>query len=177
VFKKEDILDTKNYRGISLLDTCYRVLSTILLERITPYAEEISCNRIGRYQCGFRQGRSITDKIFILRQVMLKHYEFNKDLCMVFVGYKQVYDSINREEVWNTLIYFGIPKKYVNVVKLCSNKTECKVKFLGELSSAFDVNSGLRQGDALSPTLFNLDIETVIRELNHSHQVKVINKK
>jgi len=45
VFKKEDILDTKNYRGIFLLDTYYKVLSTILLERITPYAEEI----IGRY--------------------------------------------------------------------------------------------------------------------------------
>lgn len=53
VFKKGDVLDTKNYRGISLLDTCYKVLSIILLERITPYAEEI----LGRYQCGFRKGR------------------------------------------------------------------------------------------------------------------------
>lgn len=76
VFKKGDILDTKNYRGISLLDTCYKVLSTIILERITPYAEDI----IGRYQCGFRKGRSTTDQIFILRQVMEKHYEFDKDL-------------------------------------------------------------------------------------------------
>lgn len=95
---------------------------------------------------------------------------------MVFVDYKQAYDSINREELWNTLTYFGIPKKYVNMVKLCSNKTECKVKFLGEFSSAFEVKSGLRQGDALSPTLFNLGLEKVIQEINHSHQVEVVNK-
>jgi len=62
------------------------------------------------------------------------------------------------------------------MVKLCNNKIECKVKFLGELSSAFEVKSGLRQGDALSPTLFNLGLEKVIREINHSHQVEVVNK-
>ncbi|KAL4083661.1 hypothetical protein QTP88_028977 [Uroleucon formosanum] len=120
--------------------------------------------------------RQKKDQIFILRQVMEKHYEFDKDLYMVFVDYKQAYDSINREELWNTLIYFGIPKKYVNMVKLCNNKTECKVKFLGELSSTFEVKSGLRQGDALSPTLFNLGLEKVIREINHSHLVEVVDK-
>lgn len=89
---------------------------------------------------------------------MEKHYEFGKYLYMVFVDYKQVYVSINREELWNTLIYFGLPKKYVNMVKLCNYKTECKMKFLGECSSAFKVNSGLRQEDALSPTLFNIEL-------------------
>jgi len=62
------------------------------------------------------------------------------------------------------------------MVKICNNKTEYNVKFLEELSSVFRVNSGLRQGDALSPTLFNLGLEKVIRELNHSHQVEVTNK-
>lgn len=107
---------------------------------------------------------------------MEKHSEFDKDLYMVFIDYKQAYDSISREDLCNTLIHFGIPKKYVNMVKLCNNKTECKVKFLGELSSAFEVKSDLRQGNALSSTLFNLGLEKVIREINHSHQVEVVNK-
>lgn len=92
---------------------------------------------------------------------------------MVLFNYKQAY-IINREKLWNTLIYYGIPKKYANMIKLCDNKTECSVKFLGKLSSTFKVNSGLRQ-DALSTTLFNLGLEKVIRELNHSYQVEVIN--
>jgi len=46
IFKKGDILETKDYRGISLLDTCYKIPSLILLERLAPFAEEI----VGRYQ-------------------------------------------------------------------------------------------------------------------------------
>lgn len=95
---------------------------------------------------------------------MEKHYEFNKNLYMVFIDYKQAYDSVHREELWKAMISFGIPKKYVDMVKLSNSKTMCKVKYLKELSSEFEINSGLRQGDALSPTLFNIGLEKVIRE-------------
>jgi len=54
---------------------------------------------------------------------------------------KQAYDNIHREELWKAIISFGIPKKYVYMVKLCNTKTMCKVKFLGELSSEFEIKS------------------------------------
>jgi hypothetical protein len=41
IFKKSDKNDCSNYRDISLLSTAYKVLSNILLSRLTPYAEEI----------------------------------------------------------------------------------------------------------------------------------------
>ena len=47
--KKGDKTDSSNYRGISLLPTTYKILSNILLSRLTPYAEEI----IGDHQCEF----------------------------------------------------------------------------------------------------------------------------
>ena len=47
--KKGDNTDISNYRGISLLQTTYKILFNILLCRLTPYAEEI----IGNHQCGF----------------------------------------------------------------------------------------------------------------------------
>lgn len=94
IFKKGDILDPKNHRGISLLDKCYKILSTLLLERITPYAKGI----IGRYQWGFIKGKSTVDYIFTLRQTMEKYYEYENDLFMISVNYKQAYDSVNRQE-------------------------------------------------------------------------------
>jgi len=140
ILKKGDMLETKNYRGISLLDTCFQILSSILLERLAPFAEEL----VGIYQCGFRKGRSTTDQIFTLKQLMEKHYEFNKDLYMVFIDYKKTYDSINWEELWKAIINFDIPKKFDDMVKLRNAKIN-KVKFLGELSSEFKINSGLRK--------------------------------
>jgi hypothetical protein len=93
IFKKGDTLDSTNCRGISLLDTCYKILSTLLLKNIALYTEDI----MGRYQCGFVKGKSIVDHIFTLR--IEKYYEFDKDLYMVFVDYKQAYDSVNKKEL------------------------------------------------------------------------------
>jgi len=49
---KEDKLQCNNYRGISLLNACYKVLANILHRQLVPYAEEI----LGVYRCGFREG-------------------------------------------------------------------------------------------------------------------------
>jgi sorting nexin-29 len=62
IHKKGDPLECHNYRGLSLLNTAYKVLSNILCRRISPYAEKA----IGSYQCGFRKDRSNTEQIFLL---------------------------------------------------------------------------------------------------------------
>lgn len=54
---------------------------------------------------------------------MEKYYEFDKDLYMVFVDYRQAYDSVNRQKLWRAMIHFGIPQKYINLVKMCNDKT------------------------------------------------------
>lgn len=52
-----------------------------------------------------------------------------------------------------------------NMVKICNSNTLCKVRWQGELSPHFDVKSGLKQGDALFPILFNLALERVVRDV------------
>ncbi|KAL4091392.1 hypothetical protein QTP88_026089 [Uroleucon formosanum] len=163
---------TENYRGISLLDTCYKILTTLILERLNPYIEEI----VGNYQCGFRRGKSTTDHVFALRQIMSKYYEFGKDLHLVFVDYKQAYDSVDREELWKTLVILGIPKKYVKLIKVCYEKTLCKVCYLQGISDPFEVKSGFKQGDALSPALFNLVLEKIIRDTNDDRRMEISNE-
>ena len=49
ICKKGDNTYCSNYRGISLFPTVYKILSSILLSSLAPYAEEI----IGDHQCGF----------------------------------------------------------------------------------------------------------------------------
>ena len=66
IYKKGDKTDCSNYRGISLLPTTYKILSKILLSRLTPYAEEIN----GDHQCGFRHNSSTTDHIFCIRHIL-----------------------------------------------------------------------------------------------------------
>jgi hypothetical protein len=57
IHKKGDKTDCNNYHGISLLSTSYKILSNILLSRLSPYVDEI----IGDHQCGFQHNRSTID--------------------------------------------------------------------------------------------------------------------
>jgi sorting nexin-29 len=86
IFKKRDKLECKNYRGITLLNIAYRVLSCIILECINQYAQIV----LEEYQCGFRRGRSKVEHIFIIRQLMEKCFEFSSDLHILFVDYKKL---------------------------------------------------------------------------------------
>ena len=71
IYKKGDPMSCKNYRGISLLNVAYKILSNVICERLKPF-----CNtHIGKYQCGFRPGRSTIDQIFTLRQILEKTNE------------------------------------------------------------------------------------------------------
>jgi hypothetical protein len=60
--KKGHKTDCNNYRGIFLLSTAYKILSNILLARLTPYVNEIT----GGLLCGIRRNRSTTDQIFYI---------------------------------------------------------------------------------------------------------------
>jgi len=57
----------------------------------------------------------------------------------------------------------GIPAKLTRLIKSCTYNSKSKISFGGELSEEFPVTTGLKQGDALSPALFNIALESVMR--------------
>jgi hypothetical protein len=151
IHKKGGKTDCNNYRGISLLSTAYKILSNILLARLTPYVNEI----IGDHQCGFRRNRSTADQIFYIQQILKKKWEYNGTVHQLFIDFKKAYDSVKREVLYNIILEFGIPKKLVRLIKMCLNETYTKVRIGKRLSDKFPIQNGLKQGDALLPLLFN----------------------
>jgi hypothetical protein len=70
-----------------------------------------------------------------------------------------MYDLVRREVFYNILIDFGVPKKLVRLIKTCLNETYSKVRIGKHLSYNIPIQNGLKQGDALSPLLFNFALE------------------
>jgi hypothetical protein len=60
---------------------------------------------------------------------------------------------------------FGIPQKLVTLTKMCMENTQYKIRVESTVLEAFEVRIGLKQGDSLSHSLFNIALEKVIREL------------
>lgn len=54
---------------------------------------------------------------------------------------------------------FGIPQKLMTLTKMCMENTQYKIRVECTVSETFEVRTGLKQGDSLSPTLFNIAIE------------------
>jgi len=140
------------------LPTAYKILSNILLSRLTPYAKEI----IGDHQCGFRRNRSKIDHIFCIRQIIEKKWEYNEEVHQLFIDFKKAYDSVKREVLYKIFIEFGIPKKLVRLIKMSLNETYSRVRVGKNVSDRFPIGNGLRQGDALSSLLFNYALEYAI---------------
>jgi hypothetical protein len=67
--------------------------------------------------------------------------------------------------LYNIFIGFGIPKKLVRLIKMCLTETYSGVQVGKNLSEMFPIRNGLKQGDALSPLLFNFVLEFAIRRV------------
>jgi hypothetical protein len=98
----------------------------------------------------------------------------------LFIDFKKANDSVTRNALYNILIEFGIPKKLVRLIKMCLNETYSRVRVVKNLSEMILIRNGLKQGDALSPLLFNFALEYGIKrgqanqdglKLNGTHQL------
>ncbi|KAJ4450860.1 hypothetical protein ANN_02292 [Periplaneta americana] len=157
IFKKGDKTNCGNFRGISLLLTSYKILSNILLRRLTPYVDEI----IGDHQCGFRRNRSTIDQIFCIRQIMEKKWVYKGTVHQLFIDFKKAYDSVKREVLYDILIEFGIPKKLVRLIKMCLSETYSRVRIdpsrpdIGDIRAPFYEHGD--NNDPLLPHSSNYD--------------------
>ncbi|XP_055388217.1 uncharacterized protein LOC129616611 [Condylostylus longicornis] len=81
------------------------------------------------------------------------------------VAFKQAFDSIKRNTITTALSSLGIPSKLIRLVMMTLNGTKARVMVQNEVSEVFTFGAGVKQGDTLSPTIFNLVLHYAIRHL------------
>ena len=89
--------------------------------------------------------------------------EWNSPLYVNFIDYEKAFDSVDRETLWKLLRHYGIPEKITDLIKCIYQDMKCKVNHAGQLSESFEVKTGVRQGCLLSPFLFLLVIDLIMK--------------
>jgi len=164
IYKKGDPTKIENYRGISLLNSAYKIYAGIITERLKEEAEREKA--LQETQAGFRKRRGTMDNVYILQHVIKR--ELGKKggrIFGFFIDLKAAFDKVDREELWIAMEKRGISIGLINRIKEIYRSTKNAVKVHGGVSDWFWTEKGLRQGCPLSPTLFSLLIADIEEEL------------
>ncbi len=155
--KKGNREKVENYRGITLLNTTYKIYSSILQHKLERDIEEKQL--LPEVQMGFRKGRGTIECIATLDHIVRRELnEKGGKVYALFVDLKAAFDMVNRERLWQIMKDMGISKTLIERIREIYRETENRIRVNGETSMNFWTKKGVRQGCPLSPTLFSLYI-------------------
>jgi hypothetical protein len=176
IFKSGNHFDCNNYRGICISSRLGKLFTGILQNRLADYLDQHQI--LSPSQAAFRKGYSTTDHIFVLNSLINKYIKNDKKkIYACFIDFSKAYDKVWREGLLYKLLNIGIKGKFYNIIKSMYSDTKCKVKLMEGLTPDFKYDIGIKQGDGLSPVLFNIFINDVCSIFDESSDPLILNNK
>ena len=114
-------------------------------------------------QAGFRKGRGTRDRIANIRWIMEKAREFQKNIYFCFIDYAKAFDCVDHNKLWKILKEMGIPDHLTCLLRNLYAGQEATDRTGYGTTDLFQIGIGVSQGCILSPCLFNLYAESIMR--------------
>ena len=114
-------------------------------------------------QAGFRKGRGTSDQIANICWIIKKASEFQKNIYFCFIDYAKAFDCVDHNKLWKILKEMRIPGHLTCLFRNLYAGQEATVRTGHETTDWFQIRKGVRQGCILSPCLFNLYAEFIMR--------------
>ena len=114
-------------------------------------------------QAGFRKGRGTRDQIANIFWIIKKAREFQNNIYFCFIDYAKAFKCVDCNKLWKILKEMGIPDHLTCFLRNLYADREATVRTGHETTDWFQVGKGVCQGCILSPCLFNLCAEYIMR--------------
>ena len=151
----------KHVQTTAQLHSCHtsKVMFKILQARLQQYVNRAFPNA----QTGLRKGRGTRDQIANIRWMIKKAREFQKNIYVCFIDYAKAFDCVDHNKLWKILKEMGIPDHLTCLLRNMYAGQEATVRTGHETTDWFQIRKGIHQGCILSPCLFNLYVEYIMR--------------
>ena len=157
--KKGNAKECSNYRTIALISHASQVMLKILQARLQQYVNR----ELPDVQVGFRKGRGTRDQIANIHWIMEKARELQKNIYFCFLDYAKAFDSVDHNKLWKILKEMRMPDHLICLLRNLYAGQEATVRTGHGTTDWFQIGKGVRQGCILSPCLFNLYAEYIMR--------------
>ena len=114
-------------------------------------------------QAGFRKGRGTRDQVANICWIIEKSREFHKNIYFCFIDYAKAFDCVNHNKLWKILREMRIPDHLTCLLRNLYAVQEATVRMGHETTDWLQSGKGVCQGCILSPCLFNLYAEYIMR--------------
>lgn len=164
IHKKGDKMDPNNCRGIALISNLLKLLTKILAERIQFTV--IQNNILEREQIGFiKKAECLEHVADLLECCQRRKYISKENTFICFIDLKKAYDLVPHKLLIENISKIGLGKIFTNFVKRMYNNTNMAVRLGNQVSEPFPYKRGVRQGCSLSPILFDLYINELLKNI------------
>ena len=122
---------------------------------------------------GFMPDKGTRNAIFTLRMITEICVEMQKDVYICFIYYAKAFDKVQHETLYEVLQELDINGNDLELIKNLYWQQQASVRIGQDMSDWVSIASGVRQGCVLSPALFSLYTETVMRKISHMDGLRI----
>jgi exonuclease III len=150
--KKENAMQIQQYRPICLLNVCFKIFTKVGTNRITGIAESV----VQPTQTAFMPGRYILEGVVILHETIHELHRKKLDGVLFKIDFEKAYDKVNWDFLQQAMRLKGFNPVWCNWIQQFIEKGSVGIRVNDDIGRYFQTKKGLRQGDPLSPILFNI---------------------
>jgi retron-type reverse transcriptase len=137
------------YRPITLLNCCLKIITKILANRL----QKIDLKIIHQNQYGFLKARTIQDCLAWAFEFIYQCEASRKEILILKLDFAKAFDTIDHDAMIRIMKKMGFYDKWLTWISLIFGSSRSSVLLNGTLGRQFHCLRGVRQGDPLSPLI------------------------
>jgi len=152
-----------DHRGISLIAVLLKLLSRILADRMAQGL--IKTRRIRREQAGFLSREECMGQVCALVDIVMRRQRAGKLTYACYIDFKKAFDLVPHGALLHRLESEGVRGRALQFIAALYEHSTLRVRVGDRLTERINLEQGVRQGDPLSPIIFNLFVNSILDEL------------